>query len=92
MESGMRIGKNDWYPLENGHIDTKSLTKKARKQLHRLVAAPADVSAVHYSQFPDTAHVGLGGPMIAYSKLRKLPKVYHLGCTSYDGEQLLRDC
>ena len=60
--------KNNWYPLNNNG----KLGKKDRQGF----ADFKDKAGLHYSEFPKSTPLGFRGPMIKYSSLKDLPKVY----------------
>lgn len=60
--------KNHWYPLNNNG-------KLGKKDRHGY-ADFKDKAGLHYSEFPKTTPIGFRGPMIKYSILKDLPKVY----------------
>jgi hypothetical protein len=56
-----------WYPLENGSlptVDPQGLVNFGKN------------AGKHYMQFPPDTHVGWRGPMIRWSDLKYMPKVY----------------
>ena len=60
--------KNNWYPLNNNG----KLGKKDRQGF----ADFKDKAGLHYSEFTKSTPLGFRGPMIKYSSLKDLPKVY----------------
>jgi len=55
---------NSWMPLRNGYVG----------RWPGLV--PRVYGKTHWTSFPKTTHIGWRGPMMAWSRVAKMPKVY----------------
>jgi hypothetical protein len=58
--------KEEWYPLFDGYLPDKDI-QSGKKLLGKKK---------HWTEFKKDTHVGLRGPMILWSDLKKLPKLY----------------
>ena len=60
--------KDFWYPLQNGYLPAKD-PQRAFKLLGKKT---------HWTKFNKKTHVGFRGPIMLWSDLKKMPKIYKL--------------
>ena len=60
--------KDLWYPFTNGYLPAKDPKKKAK-----LLG-----KKTHWTKFNKKTHVGFEGPIMLWSDLKKMPKIYKL--------------